>query len=321
MPSRRCSGSLGRDRPTAPRTRASLHEHRLVVEVASHAGTGRRRETGNRGCEAHRCRGLHSDAGTWAVDGVSVQTGRQTAQRQLSCGAASVTRMTDSGRICVSARWHGARHSTTRGAAFHHVRAGRSDVHRPVRDCPGPFRDLPRPRGLAARRRGPPAFCGAGVSRFLAVRLPGRWLCSVPAHSLRIGSTGRVLLQGSGLLSQVRWSPHGRTLRAFGRSCLPRRAGPPVGAQSAASVAVPAGVGSRSLSGGQRRGRADGARIPPAPANGMPPLRVSSIHLHGGVDAVDRGQADEDVDDPRDRCVLAAEDHLNPFRPNAPPCL
>ena len=170
-----------------------------------------------------------------------------------------------------------------------HVRAGRSDVHRPVRDCPGPFRDLPRPRGLAARRRGPPAFCGAGVSRLLAVRLPGRWLCSVPVHSLRIGSTGRVLLQGSGLLSQVRWSPHGRTLRAFGRSCLPRRAGPPVGAQSAASVAVPAGVGSRSLSAGQRRGRADGARIPPTPANGMPPLRVSSIHLHGGVDAVERG--------------------------------
>jgi len=44
-------------------------------------------------------------------------------------------------------------------------------------------------------------------------------------------------------------------------------------------------------------------------ANGMPPLRVSSIHLHGAVDAVERGQADEDVDDPRDRCVLAAEDH------------
>jgi hypothetical protein len=113
----------------------------------------------------------------------------------------------DSGRIHRSRGSHDARLCRARGAANNHVRAGRSHIHRPVRDRPRPSRDVPRPRRVAARPRGPPALCRTGVSRLHPVRMSGRWLCAFSVRGLRTRSAGRLLVQGSGLLSHVRRSP------------------------------------------------------------------------------------------------------------------
>jgi Putative transposase len=112
---------------------------------------------------------------------------------------------------------------------------------------------------------------GVRYDCFHETRLAGDVLSSAPAcrtsaaapratrscvGSMRARSLGAVLVQGARLLFKLRGPPDGRACRAPDRSCLPRRAGPPVGAEPALSAALGAGVGPRSVSRGSRCVRA-----------------------------------------------------------------
>lgn len=135
---------------------------------------------------------------------------------------------------------------------------------RTVPGGPRLLRDLPRAGGRSARRRRAAPVRRAGVSRVPALRVPRRRLRTLPLPRLWSRSAGPVFVQGSSMLSELRRASHGRTRRAPGRPRLSAGAGAAVGADAAASAAVPARVGPRPVPCGRRGLRPDDPRLPPA---------------------------------------------------------
>ena len=167
------------------------------------------------------------------------------------------TRTRDSPAFSGSCRWRAARLGSGRGPTLERVRVARSHDQRPLQHRPGPFRDRPRARRVAAGRRRAPTLRGAGIPQLPAVRVSGRRVCALSVRRVRPGSTRRVLVQGPRVLSAVRRAADGRAIGASAGKRFSGCARAPVGAEPAASRAVPAGVGPRSV---PRRGRRDDAR-------------------------------------------------------------
>jgi hypothetical protein len=161
--------------------------------------------------------------------------------------------------------WHVGRLRCGRGAAIERVRTARSHSDHALRDRAGPFRDLPCARRVAAGRRGASAICRTRVPRLSAVWMFGRRLCPLLLYRMRTGSPRGVFVQRARILSPVWWTPDGRAVGASHRSRVSGRTGSTMGVESAASAAVLARVGSRTVSRRDRRCPADGAPVPAPP--------------------------------------------------------
>ena len=123
-------------------------------------------------------------------------------------------------------------------------------------------RRLPRDDPAAGGRRAAACLRGARVPRLPDLRDPGARLRAPAVHGMRARAAGAVLVQGAGLLPELRRPAHDRGRGPAGRRGAAAGARAPVGAEPAVPAAVLARVGSRTGAGRAQGVRARAAGLP-----------------------------------------------------------
>jgi hypothetical protein len=126
-------------------------------------------------------------------------------------------------------------------------------------------RRLPGDEPAAGGRRAAACLRGARVPRLPDLRDPRARLRAPAVRGVRARAAGAVLVQGAGLLPEVRRPAHDRECGSAGGRSAAAGARAPVGAEPAVPAAVFARVGSRAGAAGARRVRARAAGLPAAP--------------------------------------------------------
>src|SRR5712692_469802 len=124
----------------------------------------------------------------------------------------------------------------------------------------------------------PPPYCSRSLTR--VQRLPHLWsagsrLRAPAVHRLRVRATRPLLLQGPGLLPELRRTAYDGVRRPPRRRGAAAGARAPVGAESSASSSLSAGGGPRAGARGARRVRAGAPGLPAPPRAPVPATPIS----------------------------------------------
>ena len=123
------------------------------------------------------------------------------------------------------------------------VRTARAEARRPLLDRFRSPRNVPRPGRPYARRRGSASFRRTEIPRVSALRLARRGVRPLSVRHLPHRPADPVFVQSQGGVSELRRAADDRARRAPGRSRLPQRPRPPVGALAPIPSAVHVGRG------------------------------------------------------------------------------